>query len=83
MLGYMTEKQALEHGFTHHGSYYGIPVWIADATEDGLMVAAKWAPMEYIMTMAHYVEGFMREIMFPNDDPVFQFRIGLPIRREP
>lgn len=30
MLGWMTEKQAKQNGFTHHGSYYGIPLWMSD-----------------------------------------------------
>jgi hypothetical protein len=78
MLGYMTAKEAVANGFTNHGKYYGIPVWIAD-DEEGLMVAAKWAPMEYVMTAAHYVEGFMRSVLFPDDEPAFQFLVGQPI----
>lgn len=80
MLGYMTAKEALSHGFTHHGKYFGIPVWVAP--EKDFMVATKWAPMEYVMTAAHYVEGFMRSVLFPNDEPAFRFLLGAPIEAD-
>lgn len=36
MLGYITEKKAKTEGFTHHGSYYGIPIWMGNIeAEDG------------------------------------------------
>lgn len=78
MLGYMTARDALEQGFTHHGEYFGIPVWLGNPGE-GMMVAAKWAPMEYVMTIAHYVEGFLRSVFFPDQEPVFQFVVCGPI----
>lgn len=40
------------------------------------MVATKWAPMEYAMTAAHYIEGFLRSVFYPEDEPVFQFLLG-------
>ena len=46
MLGYMTERQAKANSFTHHGSYYGIPVWIGDPHGE-FRVATKWAPFEF------------------------------------
>ena len=77
MLGYMTAKDAKEAGFTHHGKYFGIPCWIAP--DLGFMVATKWSPMEYVMTAAHVIEQIMRSILFPNDEPGFQFFIGKEI----
>lgn len=76
MFGYMTEQQAKQQGFTHHGSYFGIPIWISD--EDCPMVAAKWAPMEYVMTLFHYIEGAMRSML--SYEPSFQFTIKGPIK---
>ena len=73
MLGYMTAKQAKALGFTHHGKYYGIPIWVAPDSD--FMVATKWAPMEYLMTAAHYIEGFLRSVLYPDSEPVFQFEI--------
>ena len=79
MLGYMTEKEAVSHGFTHHGNYYGIPIWVAP--ERGFMVATKWAPMEYVMTAAHYIEAFLRSVFYPDDEPTFQFSLGEEIKQ--
>jgi hypothetical protein len=78
MLGYMTKKEALTIGFTHHGSYYGIPIWISDDYIP--MVAAKWAPMEYLMTFFHIMEGLMHSYFHPEDEPGFEFYFGKPIK---
>lgn len=82
MLGYMTAREAIENGFTNHGSYYGIPCWIGgiNSYDDGLRVAAKWAPMEYLMTLFHVIEANLRPLKFPNEPPVFQFLVGKRIR---
>jgi hypothetical protein len=78
VLGYMTAREAKAHGFTHHGKYFGIPVWIGnpDSTDGGMLVATKWAPMEYLMTAAHVVEGVLRSTFYPQDEPTFQFLVG-------
>ena len=78
MLGYTTAKKAKEAGFTHHGSYFGIPCWIAP--DKGFMVATKWAPMEYVMSAAHVVEGAVRAFLYPFDEPCFQFHLGEEIK---
>lgn len=57
MLGYMNEAEAKAAGFEFHGSYYGIPVWMT--IEPETVVAAKWAPMEYLMTAMHHIEQFI------------------------
>lgn len=77
MLGYMTAKEAVKNGFTHHGKYFGVPVWIAP--DNGFMVATKWAPLEYAMTAGHYIEGFLRSVFYPDDEPAFQFFLGTEI----
>ncbi|MEL4370730.1 oligoribonuclease [Shewanella xiamenensis] len=79
LLGYMTEQQALAEGFTNHGSYYGIPVWIGDVEGD-FMVATKWAPLELLMSLFHIIEGVMRPILFPNEPNSFQFQLGHKIK---
>lgn len=76
MLGYMTAREAKRQGFTHHGKYYGIPVWIGDP-HGHCMVATKWAPLEPLMTLWHHVEGlihFMR-----GTEPSFMFLVGREI----
>jgi hypothetical protein len=74
MLGYMTAKEAKACGFTHHGKYFGIPVWMGDPFGDVPLVATKWAPMEYLMSVAHVIEGTMRMVL--DEPPVFQFMVG-------
>ena len=74
----VTEKQALQIGFTHHGSYYGVPIWISD--DSFPMVAAKWAPMEFLITVNHYLESFYQSMFHPDDEPGFLFCIGKPIK---
>lgn len=79
MLGYMTEREAKQDGFTHHGNYYGIPVWIGDPHGE-FRVATKWAPFEYLMTLAHVIEGFLLDMFYPEDEPAFRFVIKKPIQ---
>lgn len=79
MLGYMTKREALANGFTNHGKYYGIPLWVAPDGPDGMMVATKWAPAELLMTVFHVFEGVIRPVLFPEDEPVFQFMVGREI----
>lgn len=79
MLGYMNAKAAKAAGFTHHGKYFGIPVWIGDPDGD-CMVATKWAPMEHLMTVFHVFEGILRAVFFPGEEPVFQFLVGPEIK---
>lgn len=79
LLGYMTAKEALKNDFTHHGSYYGIPCWIVPNHD--FTVATKWAPMEWVMTAFHVIEGFLRSCYFPDDEPGFQFLLGPEIRK--
>lgn len=70
----MTAGEAKAEGFTHHGSYYGIPIWIGLVGEAPL-VAAKWFPLEYLMTVFNHIEGIVRETMWPDEEPGFMFRV--------
>lgn len=54
MLGYITEKEALKMGFTHHGKCFGIPIWITD--EEAPMVATKFVPFEFLLTVVQMIE---------------------------
>jgi hypothetical protein len=78
MVGYMTAVEAKAQGFTHHGKYFGIPVWIGNPGEE-MLVATKWAPMEYVMSAFHVAEGVLRSFFFPEDEPSFQFLVGAEI----
>lgn len=44
-LGFMEAQEAFSHGFTHHGRYLGMPVWVG-APFGTTCMAAKWAPLE-------------------------------------
>lgn len=77
-LGYITEQEAKELGFTHHGRYYGIPMWLAPREPD-FPVAAKWHPLHYLMFVLFYVEALLRST-FSSDDPHFAFHIGDKIK---
>lgn len=79
MLGYMTVKEAKAAGMTNHGSYYGIPLWIA-CSGNGCSVAAKWSPMDNLSPLFAHIEGFIRSVMFPDDEPCFQFKVGSEIK---
>lgn len=74
MIGYMTRKEATASGMTHHGSYFGIPVWMAPCHPD-FLVCAKWRPFDYLMIVFHHIEGVVRSIVYPDDPPCFQFTI--------
>lgn len=79
LIGYITEREAAEHGFTHHASYYGLPVWIGDLDTEAPMVATKWAPAEWLMSAMHVIEGLMLTVFFPEREPSFMFKVGAPI----
>lgn len=73
-LGYMTGEEALAQGFTHHGKYFCVSVYLAPENKD-FPVAAKWAPLEYVISIIVCIEGFMRSLLFPYDEPCFQFAV--------
>ena len=75
MFGYMTSKEALQAGFTHHGSYYGLPCWITN-NGDGVSLTAKFQPFDFLIPVISWLEVNIRLIRFPDEEPVFQFMIG-------
>lgn len=70
--GHMTADEALKRGFTHHGKYYGIPVWLAPDDPD-FPVVTKWAPLEGVMTAIGFFECIFRLIF--GDEELFQFLV--------
>ncbi|MBW9334575.1 hypothetical protein FEE59_13735 [Herbaspirillum sp. RU 5E] len=79
MLGFMSKEEAKSHGFTHHGSYYGIPCWVRDSEDDEFMVATKHVLLEPLFSLASWIEQFLRLIAFPGEPACFQFSVGRPI----
>lgn len=75
MLGYMTKSEAVAHGFTHHGRYYFLPIYIA--TGDIPMVAVKFIPLEFLFDWLLWLEYHLTiEGEIPN------FTVGDPIVAE-
>lgn len=82
MFGWRSADAAKTLGFTHHGSYFGIPLYLGFSGEPGAdpedapMVAVKWAPLEWVMDIFTSIEGALDALMFPDDPPVFRFKVG-------
>lgn len=73
-FGFITKQKAIEYGFTHHAKYFGIPCFVSDEGE-GMMVAAKWIPLEFVFSAFMHIEGFLRDVFYPEDEPGFQFQL--------
>lgn len=54
-------------------------MWIGYPDGD-MMVATKWAPFEYLMTVFHHIEGLLSSVFFPDREPGFHFWVGHPIK---
>lgn len=75
MLGYMTEKEAIAHGFTHHGRYYFLPIYICPGHVP--FVASKFTALEYVYDLVWWLEcNLVIEGEIPN------FSVGEPIVAE-
>lgn len=74
MIGYIQEAQAKAEGFTHHGLYYGLPIWIALNTDEP-MVAAKVVWLDWLIPIISTIENIVRSIMRPGDESGFMFTI--------
>lgn len=77
--GYIAPSEAIAKNFTHHGKYFGIPIWISPDDPD-CPVICKWAPMELLMEAAVFIEQTLGPMMFPGEDAVFQFGVGEEIK---
>ena len=74
---YISERQAKKLGFTHHGSYYGLPVWIGFDGMGELSAGCKVPMCDFIMTLFHHIEGFMNYTM--GREQMFMFKVGKEI----
>lgn len=79
-MGYMTAQHTLTEGFTHHGKMYGVPCWIGEPDGFAPMVAAKWAPMELMLSLGHWVTGWTMALM--GVPGYFALRVGPPIAKD-
>lgn len=78
MLGYITKKKALKMGATHHGSYYGIPLWMGDVDGESPLVVAKFYPFEFfLMPIVTFIEQAINDLK--GNENLFMFRVVKPI----
>lgn len=74
LLGFMTEQKAKELGFTHHGSYFGVPIYIGDPYGQ-CMVTVKHPILDPLFDLMGVLEGIFRPLVHPENPAVFQFRL--------
>lgn len=74
----MTEQEASEHGFTHHGRMFSVPCWVTDG--EAPMVAAKFLPFDWWILLCTRFAQLMFSFGF--DGPGFPVGIGKPIYKE-
>lgn len=72
LVGYMRAEVALGHGFTDHGSMYGVPCWVCTDGPDLPLVTAKWDVLNYAIDIGDWLTGFQ-------PDPTFQIIVKQPI----
>ena len=78
MLGQISKEEALGYGATHHGSYYGIPIWINPKTN---LAFPKNDMLEPLMIVFSFIECFIKSII-PNSDLNFQYTVKERIEDE-
>lgn len=52
----MTDKEALDMGFSHAGSYYGIPVYLGDIEFPECEVMCKYRLTDWLFTFVSFLE---------------------------
>lgn len=72
---YMTKAEALAQGFTHEGTHFGVPVWAEydDASDAMGMVAAKFAPFEWAISIGVTFTQFVNQFRDPGEEFMFAF----------
>lgn len=76
MIGYTSAKMAKALGCTHHGSYYGIPIWLGDLDSEAPLAFAKWEPLELLIELASYIEALLFPIAHgPEARPMFRLKV--------
>jgi hypothetical protein len=72
LIGYVTKKKALALGFTHHGSYWGIPIYMDD-NNDCPTICAKWIPLYCLFPLVEFFEFFLFFIFCQGEQTYFRF----------
>jgi hypothetical protein len=77
LIGYVSAAKAAADGYTHHGKYCGLPIWIKAAQEPE--IAFKWAPLDHVIKAIVWIDQTVRELQFPDAKPGFDIWQGPPI----
>lgn len=68
----LTNKAAKKAGFTHNGSYYGIPIFIGRIQGD-LTISGKLSLLDPIIDILIKTDVFFCQLVNPGADITFQF----------
>lgn len=71
---YLTEKRAIEIGFTHEGTLFGVPAWLMNPTTDDLLGCPKVPALQLWAMIADWFFEFASNFIY--EDESFE----LPIR---
>lgn len=83
MLGYTNAEKAQSMGFSHHASFYGIPIWIGELHTDQPIVMVKWSPMNLLMDLFELIEIISFGLVPRHDqEEDFMFTVGEPIEAD-
>lgn len=80
---YMTRARAIELGYDHEGTLFGVPVWCEyDEARDYMgNVATKFVPFELLIDIGTFILQAANAFRPPGDEYMFPFHIR-PIRQE-
>lgn len=81
MLGFLTEKTALDRGYTHHGRIFGIPAWLGDLDTECPVVAGKHMALDALIFVAEALFGLFIFLTQP-EDPAYPILVGPPIQED-
>ena len=69
VLGYVTEAEAKLLGFTHHGRYFFVPVYMGALDSGVLDELEKFLPMGWLIDVCTVIEQTLQEAFWPEDEP--------------
>lgn len=71
---WMNKRAAVDAGFTHHGNYYGLPMYLADIADGCPTMCCKSALLDPIMALFMFFESTY------HGDGLFRLRVDGPIK---
>ncbi|EPL8978909.1 hypothetical protein P4891_003986, partial [Pseudomonas aeruginosa] len=74
MLGFTTKAEAQKIGASHHGSYYGIPMWMGDVDGAQRLPPGFHQVFEFVVDLFSYIEGIVNSML--GQEPTFMFKVG-------